>query len=266
MRVQNTGPKTEYYALFSAGVVFAAGWAISIILIEEGSINGVPRWRSTLWYFLTNHGIPLSTAYNTQSSVGVSSPLLATEEPSFVRLIPVVAAAVAGAYTSYKKSSRSIQTAASNALTAGSAYFLIVLLAIVLTDIQPELSSLLLIGALIAGAAWLGSSFLGTFTRGIPIIGVASIGTVFALGFILIAGSAAIISILWELIAISYVGAAVGGVAVGAEKAVRRRGKRRDTDSPRLAGVKILVRENLTEMVVVISVAVLLYAAITGVV
>lgn len=264
MRVQNTGPKTEYYALFSAGVVFAAGWAISIILIEEGSIDSVPRWRSTLWYFLTNHGIPLSTAYNTQSSVGVSSPLLATEEPSFVRAIPVVATAVAGAYTSYKKSASRIKTAASNALTAGSAYFLITLLAVVLTDIQPDLSSLLLIGALIAGAAWLGSSFLGTFTRGIPIIGVASVGTIFALGFILIAGSAAIISILWELIAISYLGAAAGGVAVGAEKTVRRRGKRRDADTPRLAGLKILVEENLTEIVVVAAVVALLYGAITG--
>lgn len=264
MRVQNTGPKTEYYALFSAGVVFAAGWAISIILIEEGSINSVPQWKSTLWYFLTNHGIPFSTAYNTQSSIEVSSPLLATEEPSFVRAIPVVATAVAGAYTSHKGSSRGIKNATSNALTAGSAYFLIALLAIVLTDIQPELSSLLLIGALIAGAAWLGSSFFGSFTRGIPIIGVASVGTIFALGFILIAGSAAIISVLWELIAISYVGAAVGGVAVGAEKAVRRRGKRKDTDTPRLAGVKMLIKENLTEIVVVVSVAVLLYAAITG--
>lgn len=264
MRVQNTGPKTEYYALFSAGVVFAAGWAISIILIEEGSINSVPRWKSTLWYFLTNHGIPLSTAYNTQSSVGVSSPLLATEEPTFVRAIPVAATVAAGAYTSHKKSARSIKNATSKALTAGSAYFLVALLAVVLTDIQPELSSLLLIGALIAGAAWLGSSFLGTFTRGIPIIGVASVGTILALGFILIAGSAAIISILWELIAISYVGAAVGGVAVGAEKVVRRRGKRRDSDTPRLAGVKVLIKENLTEILVVVAVAILLYAAITG--
>jgi hypothetical protein len=264
MRVQNTGAKTEYYALFSAAIVFTAGWAVSIILIEEGSINNVPRWKSTLWYYLTNHGIPLSDAYNTQSSVGVSRPLLATEEPSTVREIPVVATVIAGAYTSYQKSTRRIKTAATNALTAGSAYFLIALSATVLTDIQPQISSLLLIGGLIAGAAWLGSSFLGTFTRNIPIIGVASLGTILALGFILIAGSVAIISILWELLAISYAGAAVGGIAVGLEKAVRYRGNRRDTDTPRLAGVKILLKENLKEIVVVVGVAALLYAALTG--
>ncbi|WP_141212949.1 hypothetical protein [Halorubrum sp. Ea1] len=264
MRVQNTGPKAGYYALFSAAIVFTAGWAVSIILIEEGSISNIPRWRSTLWYYLTNHGIPLSDAYNTQSSVGVSSPLLATEEPSVVRAVPVAATVVAGAYTSYQKSSHRIETAATNALTAGSAYFLIALSATVLTDIQPQLSSLLLIGGLIAGAAWLGSSFLGTFTRNIPIIGVASLGTILALGFILIAGSAAIISILWELLAISYIGAAIGGVGVGVEKTIRHRGKRRDTETPRLAGAKILFKQNLTEIVVVVVVATLLYAALSG--
>ncbi|SNR58149.1 hypothetical protein SAMN06266787_10541 [Halorubrum ezzemoulense] len=264
MRIQNTGPKTEYYALFSAAVVFTAGWAVSIILIEEGSISNIPRWRSTLWYYLTNHGIPLSEAYNTQSSVGVSSPLLAAEEPSIVRTIPVAATVVAGAYTSYQKSTHHIKTAATDALTAGSAYFLIALSATVLTDIQPQLSSLLLIGGLIAGAAWVGSSFLSTFTRNIPIIGVASLGTILALGFILIAGSAAIISILWELLAISYIGAAIGGVGVGAEKAIRRRGKRRQTNTPRLTGTKILLKENLTEIIVVVGVAILLYAALTG--
>lgn len=264
MRVQNTGAKTEYYALFSAATVFTAGWAVSIILIEEGSISNISQWRSTLWYYLTNHGIPLSDAYNTQSSVGVSSPLLATEEPSVVRAIPVAATVVAGAYTSYQESTYRIKIAAKSAITAGSAYFLIALSATILTDIQPQLSSLLLIGGLIAGAAWLGSSFLGTFTRNIPIIGVASFGTILALGFILIAGSAAIISILWELLAISYVGAAIGGIGVGVEKTIRHRGKRRDTETPRLAGTKILLKENLTEIVVVVVVGTLLYAALSG--
>jgi hypothetical protein len=136
----------------------------------------------------------------------------------------------------------------------------------VASDIQPGVSTILLIAGVVAAAAWLGSSFLGTFTRGIPIIGVASLGTILSLGIVLVIGSAAVLTMLWQLVAISFGAAAVAGVATGAERKARKEGKRMSDEWPRAALVKHRLRENWLELGIVLLIFGLLYAGVTGVI
>lgn len=256
--------KKRYSALFSGVIAFAAGWAISTILIPETPFAGTERWKSTLWLYLGAHGIPLSNVHLGGTGFDTRQPLTLVESPLIVRYIPLIVVTCAGAYTTTQISSIQFKTTVSNALAAGSAYFLTALVAVVITDMQPGISMLLLIGGGIAAAAWVGSSFLRAATRGFPFFGVISLGTLLGLGFLFVAGGAALLSMLWELVAISYAGAALAGVLIGTERSLRSDGKRRSSEWPRIASAKYRMRENWTEIIAVIVVGVLLFFALTN--
>jgi len=245
-------------------VAFAAGWAASILLIPETPFTEQPRWRSTLWLYLGFHGIPLSDIHLGGMGFGTEQPTTLVENSEALRYLPLAAVGCAGAYTTKQISTRSIKNTVSNALTAGSAYFLAALIAIVATDMRPGISLLLVVGGGIAGAAWLGSTFLSTFTRGIPFIGITSLGTLIGVGFLVIAGGAALLSILWELIAIAYAGPAIAGILIGTERSLRSDGRTRNSDWPRLASIKYHFRENWIEIVVSAGVVAALYLGLTN--
>jgi hypothetical protein len=252
------------YALFSGVIAFAAGWAISIILIPETPFAGEPRWKSTLWIYLGAHGIPLSDVHLGGTGFRSEQPVKLVESPSIFRYIPLAVVACAGAYTTAQISTRSIKNTTTNALAAGSAYFLTALVAVVVTNMQPSISLLLIIGGGIAGAVWLGSSFLRAFTHGIPFFGVTSLGTLLGLGFLLIVGGVALLTLLWKLLAISYGGAAIAGILIGTERSLRSDGKRRNSDWPRLSSVKHHLCENWVEIVVTAGVVGMLYLGLTN--
>lgn len=254
--------KKLYYALFSGIIAFVAGWAISTIVIPEAPFPGTERWRSTLWIYLGAHGIPLSDVHLGGAGFNSTQPLELVENPSIVKYIPLIVVGCAGAYTTHQISSRKIKKTVSNALAAGSAYFLTGITAVILTDMQPGISMLLLIGGGIAAAAWIGSSFLRAATRGFPIFGVTSLGTLLGLGFLFVAGGFALLSVLYELVAISYAGAAIAGILIGTERSLRFDGKRRSSDWPRIASAKHRARENWMEITLVTAVSGLLYLAL----
>jgi hypothetical protein len=252
------------YGLFSGVIAFAAGWAVSIILIPETPFPEEPRWRSTLWLYLGFHGIPLSDIHLGGMGFDTKQPAEMVRDPGVFKYAPLVVVGCAGAYTTGRVTTRGIKNTISNALTAGSAYFLSALIAIVATDMRPSISLLLVVGGVIAGAAWLGSSFLGTFTRGVPFVGITSLGTLITVGFLLIAGGSALVAMLWELIVISYAGPAVAGILIGAERSLRYDGKGRNPDWPRLASAKYRLRENWLELVISAGVVGALYLGLTN--
>ena len=176
------------YGLFSGVIAFTAGWAVSMILIPETPFPEEPRWRSTLWLYLGFHGIPLSDVHLGGMGFDTEQPAEMVKNPAVLRYVPLLVVGCAGAYTTGRISTRKIKRTTSNALAAGSAYFLSAIIAVVATDMRPSISLLLVVGGGIAGAAWIGSSFLGTFTRGVPFIGITSLGTLITIGFFLIVG------------------------------------------------------------------------------
>jgi hypothetical protein len=264
--VYNRSRYNRRHAFLSGSLAFVAGWAVVAVLAPDGVFSGVPRWRSSLWLYLGAHGIPLSDIYLGGTGFSSTQPLNTIDSSVPFRYIPLAAVIGAAVYTGSKFSSTKIKRSVSRTFDAGSAYFLAALAAMVASDIQPGVSTILLIAGVVAAAAWLGSSFLGTFTRDIPIIGVASLGTILSLGIVLVIGSAAVLTMLWQLVAISFGAAAVAGVATGAERKARKEGKRMSDEWPRAALVKHRLRENWLELGIVLLIFGLLYAGVTGVI
>jgi len=262
--VYNRSRYDRRYAFLSGSLAFVAGWAVVAILAPDGAFTEVPRWRSSLWLYLGAHGIPLSDIYLGGSSFSSTQPLSVIDSSVPFRYVPLAAVIAGAVYTASKFSSTRIKRSVSRTFDAGSAYFLAALAAMVVSDIQPGVSTILLIAGVVAAAAWLGSSFLGTFTRSIPIIGVASLGTILSLGIVLVAGSAAILTMLWQLVAISFGVAAAAGVVTGAERKARKEGKRMSDEWPRATFVKRRIRENWLELGIILVIFGLLYAGVTG--
>lgn len=262
--VYNTTRYSRKYALCSGLLAFVAGWAIIAVLTPDGTFPGSPRWKSSLWLYLGAHGIPLSDIYLGGTGFNSTQPLSLIDSELPYRYVPPLAVAGAAIYTNTKFSSPKIKRSVSKTLDAGSAYFLAALIAMVAADMQPGISMILLIAGGVAGAAWVGASFLRTITRNIPFIGVTSLGTILGLGLLLIVGSAAILTMLWQLVAIAFGTAAVTGAVAGVERKARRDGKRINDEWPRTALLKQELKRNWIELVVVTGIFALLYAGVTG--
>ncbi len=252
------------YGLLSGFIAFAGGWAIATFLTPANAATGYPRWQTTLWVFLGAHLVELSSVYTGGIGLNSQQPLELLDIPEYIRLVPVVAVAVASIYTCNEISTNRLKQNVSNALGAGTGYFAAGLIAMVVSDIRPEISFVLLIGGGAALAVWLGSSFVGAFTRGLPVIGVASLGSIAALGILLLLGGVAILNVIWGLVAISFGGAAVTGAVIGVERELKRKGKRRNSDYPRFYGLRSFTEANWKEALAVVAVTAALYVGLAG--
>lgn len=252
------------YGLLSGILAFAGGWAIATFLTPVDVFGEYPRWQTTLWVYLGAHFVELSSVHTGGIGLDSQQPLQLLDIPSFIRLVPLVAVAVASIYTCNEISTNRLKHNVSNALGAGTGYFVAGLIAMVVSDIRPGISFVLVAGGGVALAIWLGSSFVGAVTRGLPIIGVASLGTIAAVGILLLLGGVAILNVVWGLLAIAFGGAAATGAVIGVERELKRRGRRKNSEYPRLHGARSLVETNWKELSAVVIVAVALYVGLTG--
>lgn len=251
------------YGLLSGLVLFAGGWAATTFVTPPEVFTEYPRWRTTLWVYLGAHLIELSNTYTGGFGFGSRQPLQILDLPFAIRYVPPIAVTVAAAYTCGEITTHSIQHNISNALAAGTGYFLAGIVAMVLSDIQPGISFILLIGVGVSLAVWLGSSFVGAFTRGLPIFGVASFGSIAAIGFLALLGGMAILNAIWGLVAISFGTAAVTGTVIGIERSMKRKGRRKNSDYPLFSGVKLFVEDNWKELIAVIAIVLALIMGLT---
>jgi hypothetical protein len=174
----------------------------------------------------------------------------------------VVAVALAAAYTCHEMNSTRVKHNVSNAMSAATGYFLTALLAMVMTDMRPSISMILGIGLLVGAAIWIGSSVLGFFSRGVPFIGVASLGTIAALGIFILMGGVAIFAVVDGLIAIAFGTAVVVGGIFGSSRRLDRIGRRKANRFNRLYGIKSVLEENWKEL---LAITIVLTVLILGV-
>jgi hypothetical protein len=234
-------------------------------LTPDTLFSAYPRWQTTAWVYLGANLVEVSNVHTGGLGFASLQPVRISSIPDLVHLVPVVVVASAAFYTCYKMdSARRIKHNISNALAAGTGYFLIGLVMMVFSNIQPSISSMLSL-ALIAGAGlWLGSSFVGAFTRGLPFFGVASLGSIAAIGILLLLGGVAVLSVIWGLVAISFGSAAVVGSAVGMSRRLERRGRGHDVRFARVRGLRSLLESYWLEIVVTSAVVVALVVGING--
>lgn len=241
------------YGLSSALVAFLAGWAVTTFLTPE-AVFGAPRWQTTLWVYLGAHFVELSNTHTGGLGLETVQPVVAADVPTFVHFIPVLAVASAALYTCWQIHSSKIEHNVSNAVAAGMGYFVVSVGALIVSDMRPSITMLLVLALLVAGGFWLGSTFVRAFSGGLPFIGIASFGTVAALGILLFLGGLTVVSVLWGVIAVSFGGAAVVGFGVGVSRQLERRGNRRGGRLPRLHGLALWVERHWIEIILVTTV------------
>jgi len=224
--------------LISGIITFAGGWAVSALLTPATVFPSYPRWQSTLWVYLGAHFVELSGVYTSGSDFGTAQIIGPLGLPSFIFVVPVVAVSIGSIYICREMSTKNFKKNFSNAMGAGAGYFVAGLSAMVVSSIQPAVTSILLIAGAVLLAIWLGSSIVGAATRGLPFFGFAQLGTVLALGVLVLLGGVAILSVVWGLVAVSFGTAALSGIVIGAERELKRKGMYQQSDVPRIAGLK----------------------------
>lgn len=231
--------------LLSGGLAFCAGWA-AIALLAPQAVFDAPRWQNTLWMFLGANTVTLNQGMFGQEAV---QPVAVAELPEFVFLLPVMAVAFASAYVCYHIRTNRVKQNVSNAMAAGTGYFLTALVAMVISDIRPTITVILVIALALGGGLWVGSTVIGALGQGIPFFGIASLGTVVAVGVIVIFGGLAILSVIQGLIVVTFAPSAVVGAGFGVSRHLEGRGGR--SDYPRVSGLKEFFEESWKETVVV---------------
>lgn len=244
--------------ILTGGLAFCAGWAI-IALLAPKAVFDAPRWQNTLWMFLGANTIKLNRGLYGQDAI---QPVTVAELPDFVYLLPIVGVAVASAYICYEIRTNRLKHNVSNALAGGTGYFLTALVAMVLSDIHPTITFILVIALLLGGGLWIGSTVIGALGQGMPFFGIASLGTVVAIGVLVILGGVAILSVIQGLIVVSFAPAAIVGAGFGVSRRLKRQGGR--SDYPRVAGLQQFFKNWWKETLVVSLVLVGLSIGLTG--
>lgn len=231
------------YGISSGALTFAAGWAVVALIMPTTAFESVPRWKSTLWVYLGTHLIELSTSHTGGFGFNSVQPVEIAGLPQEIYLLPMLAVAVAAGYTCYELQSTRISYNVSNAVAAGTGYFLTGLVAMVISNIRPSISSLLLFALVIGGGIWIGSTLLGYLSGGLPFLGVASLGNIAAMGILVVLGGVAIVSAILGLIVVAFGAAVIVGSSFGVSRQLERRGNRhsKDVGFPRFHGLQLFV-------------------------
>lgn len=246
----------------AAAVAFVAGWAVTALVASTAAFNE-PRWQSTLWVYLGAHFLELAEPA-TIISYQYLNPVEIADVPTAIYLVPIAAVGVAAAYTCHEIRSSRLKHNVSNALGAGMGYFLAGLLAVVVTDMRPNISVILIAAVVIGGGIWIGSTVVRTTTGGLPFIGVTSLGTVAIVGLLVIGGGATIARALAGLIGISFGVSSAVGFVFGVSRQLERRGGRRDASLSRTKGLKLWLEDHWKTLLVVGVIVGALAVGLTG--
>ena len=239
-------------------LAFCAGWAV-IALLAPQEVFDAPRWQNTLWMYLGANTVELNQGILSQESV---QPVNVADLPEYVYLLPILGVGIASSYICSEIQSGRVKHNMSNSMAAGASYFLTALVAMVISDIQPGISFLLIIALVAGGGLWIGSTLIGALSRGIPFLGIASLGTVVAIGIVVILGSVAVLSVIQGLVVVSFAPAMVVGAGFGISRRLERRGRR--SDYPRIAGLRDLLEDSWKETLVTVLVLVGLIIGLNG--
>lgn len=253
------------YGISSGILTFTAGWAIVTLIMPTTAFESVPRWKSTLWVYLGTNLIKLSDSHTGGFGYSTIEPVEIAGLPGVTYLLPILAVTVAAGYTCYELRSTRIKHNVSNALAAGAGYFLTGLVAMFVSNIQPSISSLLLIALVVGGGIWIGSTLLGYLSGGLPFLGIASFGSIAAVGTLVVLGGITIVSAIEGLIVVSFGVAAVVGSSFGVSRQLERQGSRsRDTQFPRLYGLQLVLEKHWFQILVTTTVVLALIYGISG--
>lgn len=210
VRGMRIAERQQRYGFILGVLAFILGWGILYLLAPSLELEGVDRWMEVTWTYLSAHyitiaGIQVSGA----SGFGTSVDLIRMLNIPVARAIPPLVIALAGIFANdIIGYTTRFSHLAKNTASVLTGYGLALLLAYLQSMANPGIA--LAVTAVFIGfvALYLGSTLVG-LVGGIPIFGVASLGTLAAIGLIVIfAGISLLIALFPALVVM------VGTVAV----------------------------------------------------
>jgi len=201
-----------YGTIIGAGT-FLSGCFLTALFIPDGFLNDVETWRVVAWVYLNAHFVQI--VGETFAGITLSTVDLIGQTPALrvFRVVPVLLLVSGGllmietiGYTS--RFTHLIQN--SWALLIG--YLGTGLIAFVLSDAQPGVSSIIMFGLIAIIALAIGSAFLGAVVRGIPMFGIVSLGGIFLIGLLIILSGIQVLQAIWPFLAVSVSGTALAAV------------------------------------------------------
>lgn len=252
------------YGIASGVLTFAAGWATIALIMPTTVFESVPRWKSTLWVYLGTNLIELSDSHTGGLGFNTMQPVEIASLPSITYILPIVTVTIAAGYTCYELRSTRLKHNVSNALAAGAGYFLTGLVAMFISDIQPTMSDFLLIALVLGGGLWIGSTILGYLSGGLPFFGVASLGSIAAVGTLVILGGITILAVIQGLILMAFGVAVVVGASFGVSRQLERRGSRYSGDVrfARIRGLQLIFEKYWLQ---ILATTIVIFALIYGI-
>lgn len=194
---------------------FLVGWLITYVLTPSDLLTNFPRWKVTLWVFLSAHFVSISGLQLGGLSSAFTQVDLITQIPTLrsLRVVPILLTALGGVmmveamnYTTRFK--YLIQN--SGALLTG--YLAAGLLAFVISEAQPGVALIIVLAVLLAGGAYIGGTVTQRFTAGVPVFAVTSLGGVVLIGLLVVLGGLVVLQSIAPLVGVSLVGVTVGAV------------------------------------------------------
>lgn len=188
-----------------------AGW-----FVPDQPPQDVSTWRASLWLLLGMHFIDIYVETSIMTGQTVDAVEVFSGVPvTVLRLVPPVAIALGSFYAARKVSQTGRpRYVLINAASVIAGYFPALVIAFVVSDINPELETALVIVSVAALAIYVGSTLVARLTGGLPFFGIASLGTILLVGLIALVVAVEVLLTFGPALVISASGVGAGAVAV----------------------------------------------------
>jgi len=205
----------RYGVAFGVGAFFT-GLALTHLLSPPDLLPTEPRWKVVTWMYLNAHGVEISASHFNPFSFGTTNILGEIDAPSLIA-VPFFVISIAGILLVEAVSyTTRFQYVLENAAWLLSGYLAAGIVAFGLSEARPGLTILIaLIGLFIAAVA-IGSRVIGAAVggRGLPFIGIASLGLVASFGLIFLIGGLALAVALGPLVLTSLAGISISALSI----------------------------------------------------
>lgn len=196
------------YGVAWGAAAFLVGVAATWLAVGTQFSPDLPRWRAAAWVYLGANYVGVEGIGSGLTLVGVRTNMLSVRpEFAYLRALPVGLCVLAGVLVSdsigYTSRPRYL---IENGVSIALGYAIVGIAVIFLSNAQPSFTSLLLVFLGGGVALFIGGTVISRVSGDLPFLGVASLGTVFLVGLLVLAGGFVIVQTLAPLFVIPVAG------------------------------------------------------------